>query len=69
MEISIPQDAYDMNYIFSDGGGTTDNNCGLDYCTETEGVMTREAWAEAAPERMVDSPPPSQTRPVLQHAC
>ncbi len=52
-EIAVPPEAYEMNYIFSDGHGTNDNNGGLDYCTETDGDMTQQAWAEAAPERMV----------------
>lgn len=54
-DVAVPSDAYEMNYIFSDGVGTTDNNGGLDYGTGIDGHMTRQAWAEAAPERMVRS--------------
>ena len=54
-EVTVPSDAYEMNYIFSDGVGTTDNNGGLDYLSEVDGHMTRQAWTEAAPERMVQS--------------
>ena len=52
-DIAVPSNAYEMSYIFSDGTGTTDNNSGLDYGTEIDGHMTRQTWAEAAPERMV----------------
>ena len=52
-DVAVPSDAYEMNYIFSDGVGTTDNNAGLDYGTDIDGHMTRQAWSEAAPERMV----------------
>ncbi|KAK9867605.1 hypothetical protein WJX84_010271 [Apatococcus fuscideae] len=54
-EVTVPSDAYEMNYIFSDGVGTTDNNGGLDYLSEVDGHMTRQAWTEAAPERMVEA--------------
>ena len=42
-----------MNYVFSDGEGTADNNSGSDYATPISGDMTPERWLEEAPLRVV----------------
>ena len=42
-----------MNYVFSDGEGTADNNSGSDYATPISGDMTAERWLEEAPLRVV----------------
>ena len=47
-----------MNYVFSDGEGTADNNSGADYATPISGDMTLERWVEEAPLRAVSSPVP-----------
>ncbi|KAK9805611.1 hypothetical protein WJX72_007789 [[Myrmecia] bisecta] len=50
-KVDVPEEAFEMNYIFSDGEGTSDNNSGQDYLTVIQGRMTRDAWLDAAPER------------------
>ncbi len=44
-----------MNYVFSDGEGTADNNSGSDYATPISGDMTAERWLEEALLRVVSS--------------
>jgi hypothetical protein len=51
--IPTPEDAFELNYIFGDGEGQTDNNGGLDYKTFMAGVMTADRWEELAPDRQV----------------
>ena len=45
-----------MNYVFSDGEGTSDNNSGADYATPISCNMTAEHWTEEAPLRTVSRP-------------
>ena len=58
-----------MNYVFSDGEGTADNNSGSDYATPVSGKMTAERWVEEAPLRVVSCS--RHHAPVKQHngAC
>lgn len=49
--IHIPEDAYEMNFIFSDGEAHFDNNYQQNYLKEVHGAMTKELWLDAAPER------------------
>ena len=53
----MPRDAFEMNYVFTDGEGATDNNLGKNYMTPVQGSMTSELWEEKAVERLVSSPP------------
>ena len=52
----MPKDAFEMNYIFTDGEGATDNNQGKNYLTAVKGSMTPEAWEEEAVNRQVSTP-------------
>lgn len=54
--MNLPQDAFEMNYIFTDGEGATDNNHGKNYLTAVKGSMTPEAWEEEAINRQVSTP-------------
>ena len=53
VEVSVPGDAFEMNYIFTDGEGATDNNQGKNYMTAVQSSMTPEAWEEKAIDRQV----------------
>ncbi len=53
VEVSVPEDAFEMNYIFTDGEGATDNNQGKNYMTVVQSGMTAEAWEEKAIDRQV----------------
>ena len=55
VEVSVPEDAFEMNYIFTDGEGATDNNQGKNYMTVVESSMTPEAWEEKAIDRQVSA--------------
>ena len=51
--VHVPEDAFEMNYVFTDGGGASDDNRGKNYLTPVEGSMTPEQWAELAIDRQV----------------
>ena len=51
--VSVPEDAFEMNYVFTDGEGATDNNQGHNYLTVVDSQMTPEEWAELAMDRLV----------------
>ena len=51
--MTVPEDAFEMNYVFTDGEGATDNNMGQNYLTLLDSNMTAELWAEKAMERQV----------------
>ncbi|CAL8465412.1 g4948 [Coccomyxa elongata] len=51
--VKVPEDAFEMNYVFTDGEGATDNNMGQNYLTLLDSNMTAELWAERAMERQV----------------
>ena len=51
--VRVPEDAFEMNYVFTDGEGASDNNQGKNYLTAVRGTMTPEAWAELAIDRQV----------------
>lgn len=51
--VKVPEDAFEMNYVFTDGEGATDNNMGQNYLTLLDSNMTAELWAEKAMERQV----------------
>ncbi len=55
VEVSVPEDAFEMNYIFTDGEGATDNNQGKNYMTAVKSSMTPEAWEEKAIDRQVSA--------------
>lgn len=50
-ELYIPEEAYEMNFIFSDGEEIYDNNNNENYLLPVEGPMSRELWIDTAPER------------------
>lgn len=50
-ELVIPQDAYEMNFIFSDKEETYDNNESKNYSFPVKGDMTKAMWIDTAPER------------------
>ena len=64
--VCVPEAAFEMNYIFTDGEGATDNNQGKNYMTVVKSSMTPEAWAEKAIDRQVValSPPPPPPPPT-----
>lgn len=53
----MPEAAFEMNYIFTDGGGAADNNQGKNYMTAVKSSMTPEAWKEKAIDRQVGARP------------
>ena len=53
VEVALPADAFEMNYVFTDGEGATNNNQGKNYMTPVQGSMTSELWEEKAVERLV----------------
>ena len=59
----MPTGAFEMNYVFTDGEGATDNNQGKNYMTPVQGTMTSELWEEKAVERQV-----SPARDVVRNA-
>ena len=48
---TVPVEAYEFNFIFSDGEGLYDNNATQNYCMPVEGAMTKALWIDTAPER------------------
>ena len=46
VEVVVPGDAFEMNYVFTDGEGATDNNQGENYMTPVQGSMTPKLWEE-----------------------
>jgi starch synthase len=51
VDINIPTEAYEMNFIFGDAEGCYDNNNTSNYCLAVKGIMSRDLWLEAAAER------------------
>ena len=51
--VRVPADAFEMNYVFTDGEGASDNNEGRNYLTPVRGSMDPEQWAELAIDRQV----------------
>lgn len=45
-KVEIPADGFEMNFIFTDGEGTYENNNGLDFMISTAGGPTLEQWKE-----------------------
>ena len=50
-EFDVPEDAYELNFIFSDKEGMYDNNETNNYCLPVVGDMTKQKWIDTAPER------------------
>lgn len=50
-ELTIPTDAYEMNFIFSNKDGLYDNNESQNYSLPIDGEMTQKKWIDTAPER------------------
>jgi starch synthase len=48
---TVPTEAYEFNFIFSDGESVFDNNNTQNYTLPVEGPVTREFWIDTAPER------------------
>jgi starch synthase len=65
----MPEDAFEMNYVFTDGEGATDNNQGQNYLTSVESRMTPELWAELAMDRLVSCSLLCAGHPVLMYRC
>ncbi|PSC67151.1 glycosyltransferase family 5 [Micractinium conductrix] len=51
VELAVPEEAYEINFVFSNGEGTFDNNLTQNYLKPVEGPMTRDLWIDTAPER------------------
>ncbi len=51
--VRVPGNAFEMNYVFTDGEGASDNNQGRNDLTAVAGTTTPEAWAELAIDRQV----------------
>jgi starch synthase len=51
VSFTVPAEAYEFNFIFSDGESVFDNNNTQNYTLPVEGPVTRESWIDAAPER------------------
>eukprot|EP00210_Caulerpa_lentillifera_P000412 g400.t2 len=50
-DFSIPEDSYEMNFVFTDGNGNFDNNFGQDFVTAVHWGTTRDEWLDGANER------------------
>lgn len=50
-ELTVPTDAYEMNFIFSNKDGVYDNNESQNYSLPVNGEMTQKKWIDTAPER------------------
>lgn len=53
VSFTVPTEAYELNFIFSDSEGLYDNNNTLNYSLPVDGPMTRDLWIDTAPERAV----------------
>jgi starch synthase len=51
VSFTVPTEAYEFNFIFSDGEGVYDNNNTQNYTLPVEGPVTKESWIDTAPER------------------
>ncbi len=51
--MQVPEDAYEINVVFSDGEGTYDNNGGKDFLLPIDSTWTWQDWQDAAPDRAV----------------
>ncbi|KAL4420307.1 hypothetical protein ABPG77_001397 [Micractinium sp. CCAP 211/92] len=51
VDIEVPEDAFELNFVFSNGDGMYDNNFGQNYLKPCDGPMTRELWLQKAQER------------------
>ncbi|GMH38213.1 hypothetical protein BSKO_06097 [Bryopsis sp. KO-2023] len=51
VEFDVPEESYEMNFIFSDGEGCFDNNYGQDFLSEVVGGLTKEEWASCSATR------------------
>ncbi|EFN55259.1 hypothetical protein CHLNCDRAFT_134595 [Chlorella variabilis] len=49
--VTIPDNAFEMNFVFSNGDGVFDNNSSQNYLVPVTGPMTRDMWIDTAPER------------------
>lgn len=63
--VRVPEDAFELNYVFTDGEGASDNNEGKNYLTAVKGTMTPEGWAELAIDRQVSY----LTQAYRTHSC
>ncbi|KAI7836090.1 hypothetical protein COHA_010018 [Chlorella ohadii] len=50
-QLVVPKDAYELNFVFSNGDGLYDNNGTQNYVLPVAGPMTRDLWLDTAPER------------------
>lgn len=50
-ELEISEQAYELNFVFSNGEGMFDNNDSQNYYKPVAGPMTRDLWIDTAPER------------------
>jgi len=51
IKIPIPEDAFEMNFVFGDAEGVYENNGGNDFLLEVAGGLTVEQWEELAIKR------------------
>jgi len=51
ISFTVPIEAYEFNFIFSDGESLFDNNNTQNYTLPVEGPVTKESWIDTAPER------------------
>lgn len=49
--LTIPEDAYELNFVVSDGESAFDNNSDQNFTIEVSGPMTKELWIDRAAER------------------
>ncbi|CAG9465646.1 unnamed protein product [Pedinophyceae sp. YPF-701] len=50
--VKVPEETYDIQWVFTDGEGAFDNNFGNDYLFEVVGGVTQEQWIDGAAERL-----------------
>ncbi|CAD7699185.1 unnamed protein product [Ostreobium quekettii] len=50
-QFTTPTEAYEMNFVFGDGVGTYDNNCGDNFMCQVAGGMSQMEWLDGAPAR------------------
>lgn len=51
--VRVPEEAYELKFVVSDGDGAYDNNGGQDFWQEVAGMMTKEKWGSLSRDRAV----------------
>eukprot|EP00879_Flechtneria_rotunda_P006859 GHRR01007204.1.p1 GENE.GHRR01007204.1~~GHRR01007204.1.p1 ORF type:complete len:854 (+),score=377.20 GHRR01007204.1:300-2861(+) len=64
----VPETAYEVNFVLTDGDGLFDNNLGQDYTYPTQAGSTWEEWTAAAVERAAEAEKERQKKEEARRA-